>query len=267
MKKKLCITYITTSKYNIFWRDFYRSFDMNFCKDCDITFYVFTDDIDGLKNAVSDYNNCSNVKFFKIDGEFTNDADLLKFRKFKILNYAESLYPQFDYVFYFNGNLICRIPVSLDDLFNGKDQFAVYHSLFDKNTNNMKEQLCKNINSSAYFDISKYNNYMYYQSGNFGATPHKFQKIINFVESCRYYDEFYNMTKYIPWHDETYYNKYINILVNKDKDSINILDGKMYLCSWLPQLNQYSKICKMLLIYKDYFWKQRRGLFLNEKHF
>ena len=182
MKKKLCITYITTSKYNIFWRDFYRSFDMNFCKDCDITFYVFTDNSNKLKESVSDYNKCENVKFFELDGEFNGDADLLKFRKFKILNYAESLYKQFDYVFYFNGNLICRIPVSLDDLFNGKDQFAVYHSLFDKNNNDMKEQLCRHKNSSAYFNANNYKNYRYYQSGSFGAIPSKFQKIINFVK-------------------------------------------------------------------------------------
>lgn len=257
MKKNLCITYESTRKYNIFFKDFYRSFDMNFCRECNKTFFVFTDNPDELKKQVSDYGNCSNIKFFKIDVTGLS-IDEFKFRKFKFLSEAESYYKNYDYCFYFNGNLICKSLVTLNELFNSKEQFAVTHSLFNSRNNLMYDSLCKDKRSSSYFDAINLKSYRYFQSGNFGAISNRFKKMISYIESCRYYDSYYGYDQYVPWHDETYYNKYINTMIKKQPEKINILDGKMYLCSWLPELEKYQPICKMILLHKDYFWKQKK---------
>lgn len=256
MKKNLCITYESTGKYNIFFKDFYRSFDMNFCRECNKIFFVFTDNSDELKKQVSDYGNCSNIKFFKIDVTGLS-IDEFKFRKFKFLSEAESYYKNYDYCFYFNGNLICKSLITLNELFNGKEQFAVVHSLFDPNSKGKYDSLCQDNRSASYFDARKFQTFKYFQSGNFGATSDRFKKMISYIESCRYYDLYYGYDKYVKWHDETYYNKYINILIRKEPNKINILSGKMYLCTWLPELEKYQSMCKMFLLHKNYFWKKK----------
>lgn len=253
MKTKLCITYLSTGKYKHFFFDFIRTFDLNFCSDCDRTFFVFTDDTETLKKYISKLKLNSSIEYFQIKNCSFN-PDFNKFRKFKILNEAETCYPNFDYIFYFNGNLICRVPVTLNDLFQGREQYAVHHSLFDINRKPMYDSLCRFSKSAAFFDASLFPNYRYYQSGNIGATYDRWQKIIDFIESCRYYDKYHDLQKYIPWHDETYYNKCINVMVKNEPNKINILDGKMYLCTHLPELSEYAKKCKMLLVWKEYFW-------------
>lgn len=259
MKSKLCITYLSTGNYKIFLYDFFKSFDLNFCRDCEKTFLIFTDDINYSKNTISECNSLSKVEYFELK-KCSSSPDFNKFRKFKILNEAETYYKDFDYIFYYNGNLICRVPITLQELFNGKEQYAVFHSLFDDKHNAMYESLCNNEKSASYFNYKELSNYKYYQSGSIGATYERWQKIIDYIESCRYYDKYHGYDKYVPWHDETYYNKCINMMYKKEPEKINILDGKMYLCTWLPQLADYAKKSKMLLLWKEYFWKTGKTL-------
>ena len=250
--KKLCITYICTGKYNLFFYDFYRTFNENFCPGHNLTFAVITD-----KPEIC--NNIKNVKVYDIQRHYkSKDVNFIKFRKWKDILICEDLLLEQDYCFFINSNLTCTNKVTLDELFKGKSQYAVYHSLFGIQSMPMYESLCKHPKSAAFFDAQnrlKYPNYMYFQAGNTGATSQQFLKMCNFIESCRQYDLFYGLDKYIPWHDETYYNKYINTILKKNSDSINILDGKKYLCSWLPEMKPYLPTCKMLLRNKDQVWK------------
>lgn len=257
MKKKLCITYLSTGKYKQFFCDFIKSFDLNFCNEHDRTFFVFTDDINALKRSIISYKINSNIEYFQIKN-CSQDPDFNKFRKFKILNEVETYYSNYDYIFYFNGNLICKPIVTLDELFQGKEQYAVSHSLFDIKTKPMYDSLCQNQKSAAYFDAFSLKDFRYYQSGNIGATYQRWMKLIEFIESCRYFDIYYGYDKFVPWHDETYYNKCINMLYKREPDKINILDGKKYLCTWLPELSDYAKKCKMILLWKDYYWKTNK---------
>ena len=255
MKKKLCITYITTGKYKIFFKPFIQSYYEKFCIDEDRVFYIFADDKDYIEKEIKNLGLDLKYEIFTISG--VNDADYIKFRKFKILNSAEEKYFQFDYIFYFNGNLVCNLPVTISELFpEDKEQFAVVHSLFNKVKNPMLTSLCKLPKSAAYFDHNSFKDtYKYFQSGCIGCTYNRWIKLINFIESCRYFDEYYDYTKYIPWHDETYYNRYINVLIRQVPKKINILDGKLYLCSWLNIMKPYRDICKMILINKENVWR------------
>lgn len=251
--KKLCITYICTGKYNTFFNDFYESFKENFCQGNYLSFAVFTD----KPSLYIKYKDCH---VYHVQRYHRNsDIDFVKFRKWRDILLAEDYLMTQDYCFYINGNLRCVRPVTLDELFNGKDQYAVHHSLFDIDKKPMYDALCKCDRSACYFnaqDRSSYPNYMYFQAGNVGATSKKFLKMCQFIESARLFDNFYGYTQYVPWHDETYYNKYINSLIKTSKDTINILDGKLYLCSWLNEMKPYLSRCKMLLTNKDTAWKK-----------
>lgn len=250
---KLSISYICTGKYNIFFKDFYESFQDCFCKGHKLSFVIATDQ----PSSYCKYKDC---KLYHVQRYFKHsDLNFIKFRKWHDILLAEDFLQTQDYCFYMNGNLRCHSKVTLDDLFNGKQQYAVYHSLFDKTVMDMKESLTTCKQSAAYFDAwnsDNYPNYKYYQAGNVGATSKEFLRMCHFIESSRHYDAYHGFDKYIKWHDETYYNKYINTLVKKNPDSINILDGKKYLCSWLNQMKPYIPTCKMILVDKDKAWRQ-----------
>ena len=249
---KLGITYICTSKYNTFFKDFYESFNDAFCPGNKLTFVIITDQPDTYK----DYKN---VKIYDVQRYYKGkDVNYIKFRKWKDILLAEDFLETQDYCFYMNSNIRCNQMVTLEDLFKDKDQYAVYHSLFDRSNMPMYTSLVEHKQSGAYFaakDKASYPNYKYYQAGNIGATSKKFLKMCYFIESIRQYDLFYGLDKYVPWHDENYYNKYINLLTKKDANAINILDGKKYLCSWLPILKSYHKDAKMIIINKDEVWQ------------
>lgn len=253
-KLKLCITYICTGKYNIFFKDFYESFKDNFCKEHDVTCAIITD-------SPHLYNQYKDCVVYNVQRYYNNDINYIKFRKFRDILIAEDYLETQNYCFYINGNLRCNNKVTLDELMGGKDQYAVYHSLFDIHTMPMYESLTENRASAAYFtanDRNLYPNYKYYQAGNFGASKHKFLQMCRFIESARNFDLYYGYDRYIKWHDETYYNKYINTLTKKNCDAINILDGKKYLCTWLPQLKPYVKSSKMILVNKDQEWQTQK---------
>lgn len=259
---KLCITYITTGKYKIFYETFIKSYISNFCTDHDRTFFIFTDNIKEIKDRTDkiDLKN-TKIKFFDVSVDSTGSIDYIKYRKFKMLNEAEVYYSEFDYVFYFNGNLICNSLVRLDELFpNDTELYAVEHSLFDRKTKPMLDALCKNKSCAAYFNVNDFKDtYRYFQAGNIGCTSIRWKRMTNFIESCRHFDEYYGTFRYVPWHDETYYNKYINILLKQELNKVNILNGKIYLCSWLKELEPYVKKSKMLLLWKEYFWNQNNS--------
>jgi len=253
-QSKLCITYICTGKYNVFFKDFYESFKDNFCKKHNLTFVILTDS----PASYTDYKDC---KVYYIQRHFNITLDFVKFRKFKDILLAEDFLATQDYCFYINGNLRCNNEVTLEELFGDKDQYAVSHSLFDSKNMAMYESLTRCEKSAAYFkawDTNLYPNYKYFQAGNFGATSQKFLQMAKFIESARYFDAFYGYDKYIKWHDETYYNKYINTLIRKDPNAIKILDGKQYLCSWLSQMRPYLASSKMVLVDKDKEWKHSK---------
>ena len=254
--KKICITYHVSGKYNIFFKYFIKSFDLRFCNECDKTFFVFGDDLDNLKDQIKDCNIKSTIRYFKLD-PCSYDADFFKLRKFKFINQAECLFSNFNYIFFANSNLICKEKVTLNELTNDKDQVAVIHPMYLARPElDFKSSLSTNIKSAAYFDPNKLKNYKYYQAAFFGANPYRWLKLTDFVESCRYYDRFMGYEKSAPWHDETYYNKAVSTMIEKEPDKINILKGTDYLCNnWQIEISKYFKKSKMILILKDYFWK------------
>ena len=144
--KKLCITYICTGKYNLFFYDFYRTFNENFCPGHELTFAIITD-----KPEIC--NNIKNVKVYDIQRHYKNkDVNFIKFRKWKDILLCEDLLINQDYCFFINSNLVCKNVVTLEDLFKGKSQYAVYHSLFGIQSMPMYEALCKHPKSAAFFD-------------------------------------------------------------------------------------------------------------------
>lgn len=40
---KVAVLYICTGKYDVFWKDFYISYEKYFLPDCEKHYYVFTD--------------------------------------------------------------------------------------------------------------------------------------------------------------------------------------------------------------------------------
>jgi hypothetical protein len=185
--------------------------------------------------------------------------NFIKFRKWRDILLAEDYLETQDYCFYMNSNLRCNRPVYIEELFGEYEQYAVTHSLFDSDSMAMYESLTKCEQSAAYFkawDKTLYPNYKYFQAGNVGAISSKFLKMAKFIESARYFDDYNNLDKNIEWHDETYYNKYINSVLNRNPQTINVIDGKNYLCTHLDELKSYRPSCKMFLIDKVSEWNK-----------
>lgn len=119
---KIGILYICTGKYVVFWKEFYNSFMKNFCNDCEKDFFVFTD------SSKIEFEEKENVhKIFQENLGWPYNT-LMRFSMFDSIK--ETL-KKFDYLYFFNANMICNKKVYeneiLPNLDNGKKLIVVIH--------------------------------------------------------------------------------------------------------------------------------------------
>lgn len=185
--KNIGIFYICLGKYSKFWPGFYNSAITYLFPDCNIHFYVYTDDktIKSTKNITVIYG---------VWGPWPNSA----MQRFNYYLQTYNLWKNEDYLYFFNANTRIIKPILGSD-FTKNDLIACIHISF-------KDP--KNINRCEGTRAYLKNPIIYAFSGLQGAKTLKWKGICEILNNWAMQDLEENIIP--PWHDESYFNRYIN---------------------------------------------------------
>lgn len=193
---KIAILYICTGKYNQFFSEFYKSCEQYFLTDlASKHYFVFTDDME--------LTTASNVQLIKRECQGFPMDSLFRFEMF--LSIKKEL-DFFDYIFFFNANMLFVAPIGMEFLPTKEGLMAVIHPGF------YWKPAClfpyeRNKRSKAYIgpSLPKYNYYM--GSLNGGKTT----EYLELINSCAINTRIdYNAGIIAVVHDESHLNKYLS---------------------------------------------------------
>ena len=103
----VAMLYLCTGKYNVFWPDFYKSFEEKFLPECPKTYFVFTD---APHIAGEDAPNVRRIEQEAWPWPYSS------MRRFTVFLRAEAALREFDYVFFCNANLVCTGTVAAAEI-------------------------------------------------------------------------------------------------------------------------------------------------------
>ena len=193
---KIAILYIALGRYDVFWDDFYKSCEKFFIPNAQKTYFVFTDsdNIRATENMV------------KIPHEnmgWPNNT-LMRFDLF--LSIKDKL-KDFDYIFFFNGNMEFIAPVGHEVLPDEKLNDGLVMGLHPGFALKPRKEWTyeRNPESMAYipFDSGAY----YVQGCLNGGTSKAYLKLCQECSKNTHTDLDKNIVA--VWHDESHLNKYI----------------------------------------------------------
>jgi len=193
---KIAVLYICTGNYHIFFKDFYESCEKYFIPEAEKTYFVFSDnrELARYKKVHFIYKECEG---------FPNDS-LFRFRTFLTV---ERELRKYDYVFFFNSNMLFVAPVDESILPAEKDgNLCCLDADYDK----VYPHPCffpyeRRKKSKAYIPRGR-KVYRYYHAGvNGGCTK-------EYLEMCRILmdniDEDFKNGIVALYHDESHINKF-----------------------------------------------------------
>ncbi|ARS38480.1 hypothetical protein CA265_01785 [Sphingobacteriaceae bacterium GW460-11-11-14-LB5] len=203
--KNIAILYICTGKYVSFWKNFYSSCEENFLNDYRKEYFVFTDAIN-----IEQEDNAKVHKIHQKQLGWPYDT-LLRFEMFKKI--AGEL-RDFDYIFFFNSNMIFRKKIDGSFLPEKESLLAVIHpSFYQKDRINFTYET--NPKSTAY--IAENEGSDYFMGGlNGGKSADYLALILELADRIQI--DLKNKIIAV-WHDESHLNNY---LIGK---SVKILDS------------------------------------------
>lgn len=192
---KIAILYICTGIYNQFWEGFYNSSEQLFLNGVEKHYFVFTDDM-----KLSDAENV-HLNYKKFEG-FPKDS-LFRFEMF--IRVKEQL-KKFDYVFFFNANMLFVAPVGEELLPKDHEVMAVVHPGF-YNKPAILYPYERNKQSTAYIPRGR-DGYKYYMGSLNGGTAEGFLRL---VEDCaqKTRDDWERGIVAVV-HDESHLNRYMS---------------------------------------------------------
>lgn len=194
---QIAILYICTGKYHIFWDRFHASAQKNLFPHSKRHFFVFSD---ATREQIV-RNNMTYIYQPKLG--WPNDT-LKRFHMFsKIINELQ----EYDYIFFFNSNIIFLEEINEDILPTQEEGLLVvqHPGFFDKvNTDFSYERSPK---SMAFIPYGRGEAYVC--GGINGGTARAYIKMILKLKQAIDIDEGNGVTA--VWHDESHINKYIYI--------------------------------------------------------
>jgi len=197
---KIAILYICTGLYDIFWKDFYISFEKNFITEAEKHYYVFTD-------ASYIYDECNNPNIHKIYQK-SYDWPYSTLKRYHIFMPYITEFLSYDYIFFMNANVLCVQEVVAEQILpqkeNGELLSVVQHPYY-YNKKPRHFTYDRNPLSTAYipYTLGKY----YICGGINGGTSEAFCDLIKTI-----YMQIESDLKegiIALWHDESHINKYI----------------------------------------------------------
>lgn len=193
--KKVGVLYICTGEYSKFWNDFFKSAERYFLNDCEIHYFIFTDD----KHLLS--LDLKRVSVIYSPNQVWPYPTLLRYKIFEI---NKKCFDRVEYLVFCNANLLFKKRIFLEELLDGAKMFAVMHPGYvDKPIERYPYE--KNVKSSAYFDRGKNSKYL---CGGFnGGEKDCFLEMIEELDGN--IDKDLNNNIIAVWHDESHFNYYV----------------------------------------------------------
>jgi len=198
MRQKIGILYICTGKYDIFWKEFYKSCEKYFLPGYTKEYFVFTD----TKNLYNE--EAPNInKIYQAKLQFPLDT-LMRFDMF--LSIEEQL-QQIDYLYFLNANIVFVKKIIDEEVFPTEEENGLigyqHAAFYDKLPNEFIYE--RNPKSTAFVEPGKGN--CYYQGCFIGG------KLENFLAMCKILDKSIKedlKNNFIAiWWDESHINHYL----------------------------------------------------------
>lgn len=192
---KIAILYICTGKYSIFWKNFYSSAQKKLFLKSEKHFFVFSDASPEL------FSNDDTSYIYQPKLGWPNDT-LLRFHMFsRILDKLK----QYDFIFFFNSNIIFLEEISENILPTSKEGLLVVQHPGFYNKKNSQYTYERNKKSLAFIPYGKGD---YYVCGGVnGGTAHAYINMIKNLKEAIDIDIKHRIIA--QWHDESHINKYI----------------------------------------------------------
>lgn len=195
------ILYICVGKYDIFFTQFYNSFQKKFLPGAQKKYFVFTDS----EKLIGQYKANKNIIFISVQKEGWPYDTLLRNRYF--VQHFEK-FVGMNYLFFCNANLHCNEEVYLNDLGLGTNNkiCGVAHPYFFQESPE-KFPVEKEIICNAYFKNDEIGRIQHYFQGCFyGGSFNEFKTLVSTINNWTEEDL---AKELIPiWHDESYLNRY-----------------------------------------------------------
>lgn len=193
---RIAILYICTGKYTVFWKEFYETFEKNFLRASEKTYFVFTD------SKKLPYATEKNVCLIPQKNLGWPDNTLQRFAMFVR---EEERFKDYDYTFFMNANMLCLEEVTEEDFLPIKEDIlvAVDAIAYGKNPDDFTYD--RNPLSKAYipFGEGKY----YVMGGLNGGKTAPYMKMVHELKDN--VDEDTKNGVMAIWHDESHLNRYI----------------------------------------------------------
>lgn len=193
--EKIAILYICTGKYNQFFAGFYDSCERFFLRGiASLNYFVFTDDLNlsSAKNVCLIKKDCQG---FPLDSLF----------RFDMFLEIEAELKKFDYIFFFNANMLFLEPVGREVLPEKEKLVAVLHPGY-YNKPAFLYPYDRNKKSTAYISPRK-ESYKYYMGSLNGGKAEDYLELIR--ECSRNIHIDYDSRYVAMVHDESHLNKYL----------------------------------------------------------
>jgi hypothetical protein len=194
---KVAILYIGTGRYTIFWDEFYNSCEKNLLKNCEKHYFFFTDSKEFESNEKITIVLQENLGW-----------PLITALRYKILNKIKDELKDYDYVFFFNGNMEVIHEVSEEELLPSEAEgyiVAPLHSGNKRMKSNWEFDYERNPKSASYIPYGE--GEYYFHAGLLGGRVKEFLEMLDTCEKMMDEDLKNN---FIPkFHDESVFNKYV----------------------------------------------------------
>lgn len=162
--KKVAILYIGTGRFTVFWDEFYKSCEKYLLKNCEKHYFFFTDSEEFQSNDKITVVPQENLGW-----------PLITALRYKILNKLKDQLKDYDWAFFFNGNMEVIHEIKEEELFPTKEEgyvVAPLHSCNKRMKSNNDFDYERNPCSNSYipYGEGKY----YFHAGLLGAESPSF---------------------------------------------------------------------------------------------
>lgn len=234
--KKIAVLYIATGRYISFWKDFYKSAEKNFLPRHKKTYFLFTDD-----EALPVSDNVVKIHQDQLPWPYIT---LKRYHFF--MNIKDQL-KDFDYIFFFNANIVVKNPVN-EEVFPSKEQgFMVQLHPGYYLANKKRYPYERRIKSAC--GVAR-NEGLFYVIGAFnGFRKDSYLDIFSALKKMIDEDLEQGITP--VWHDESALNKYLIEKMKINKQPLILLPDYLIPEVSFSNMDEFRPTMKQMILEKE----------------